>query len=401
MTLVGRASAIIPDPVLAALLPEGRRFDPGALPPRLELDSTAVTRIAIGAENAAGQGAAWAESLRRHAPGVSARSFAVDRGAAFGHEVDLAIPAPVFAWSARWQKRHRRQVLDEATHVLIEGGRPIFAGGIRGDVVDDARRVRRAGAHLAYVWHGSDVRDPDAHAARSAESPFATGAVGPSLHRALRARVDASARLRGAVPAPSLVSTPDLLLDIPDARWLPLVVDVEAWRGDGAPFSRDRRPVVMHAPSRAALKGSAVIDRVLGQLADDGVIDYRRVSGMSHGALPAIVAEVDVVVDQVGLGLYGVLACEAMAAGRVVVGDPSQQVRDVVRNETGFELPISVTSAAELERSIRSMCADPAVARERAAAGPAFVRAVHDGRRAAATLADALGLEPPSSRMDA
>lgn len=401
MSRLGRVTRVVPDRILARLLPAGRRFDPNAVPAPLDLDPAARARLVVGAENSAGQGAAWADSVRRHIPGVSAQSFAVDRGSAFAHAVDVAVPAPVFTWSTTWQRRHRRQLLTEATHVLLEGGRPILAGGMRGDVIDDARRVRRAGAQLAYLWHGSDVRDPDAHAARNAESPFATGAVDASLRRALRARVDASARLRGAVPAPSLVSTPDLLLDIPDARWLPLVVDVDAWRGDGAPFSRDRRPVVMHAPSRAALKGSAVIDRVLGRLADDGVIDYRRVSGVSHSALPAIVAEVDVVVDQVGLGLYGVLACEAMAAGRVVVGDPSEQLRDVVRNETGRELPISVTSAAELERSIRSMCADPAVARERAAAGPAFVRAVHDGRRAAATLADVLGLEPRSSKMDA
>lgn len=401
MTLVGRASAIIPDTVLAALLPEGRRFDPGALPPRLEFDSTAVTRVAIGAENAAGQGAAWAESLRRHAPGVSARSFAVDRGAAFGHEVDLAIPAPVFAWSARWQKRHRRQVLEEATHVLIEGGRPVFAGGIRGDVVDDARRVRRAGRELAFVWHGSDIRDPDAHAARHADSPFATGAITADLYRDLRRRVATSQRLRQSHPAPSFVSTPDLLNDVPEAHWLPLVVDAQAWSTAGAPFSHDGRPVVLHAPSRAALKGSAVIDRVLRNLSDEGLVEYRRVSGVSHAELRTMVTDSDIVVDQLGLGSYGVLACEAMAAGRVVVGDPSEHVRDIVRQETGLELPMLVTNAARLEASMRELCAHPDEARARAAAGPAFVADVHDGRRSSATIMSVCGEGPSSTRMDA
>lgn len=400
MSGLGRVTRVIPDRLLARLLPPGRRFDPNALPPPLDLDRLASARVVIGAENSAGQGSAWAESLRQYGGGVSARSFAVDRGSAFGHTVDVTIPASVFTWSATWQRRHRTQVLTEATHVLMEGGRPIFAGGMRGDVIDDARRVRGAGAHLAYLWHGSDVRDPEAHAARSADSPFATGAVDPALQRALRARVAISGRLRRTVPAPSFVSTPDLMIDVPDAHWLPLVIHVETWISDVAPFSRDRLPVVMHAPSRAALKGSTVIDRVLTQLAEADVIDYRRVFGVTHAELKAIVADVDVVVDQLGLGSYGVLACEAMAAGRVVVGDPSEHVRDVVRRETGCELPINVTSAAELEWCIRSICADPAAARDRGAAGPTFVAEVHDGRRAAATLTSALGLDVPSGKID-
>jgi len=401
VSIAGRLSAAIPDSVLARLLPEGRSFDPGELPEPLEFDLSADHRIVIGAENAAGQGAAWAESLRTHARGVSAQSFAVDRGSPFGHAVDRAIPAPVFAWSSRWQRRHRAHILNQATHVLIEGGRPFFAGGMRGDAVIDARRVGRAGRELAYVWHGSDIRDPDAHAARRAESPFATGAVDDRLRRALRDHVSRSRQLLRAVPAPSFVSTPDLLADLPDGHWLPLVVDTAAWQSQHPPLSRERRPVVVHAPSRAALKGSAVIDAVLERLAADGIVDYVRVAGVSRTELRERVLDADVVIDQLGIGSYGVLACEAMAAGRIVVGDPSEQVRAVVSEATGREVPITVTSSAGLEASIREICTRPDAAVRRAAEGPAFIADVHDGRRAAATIAAVCGLGPASTRMDA
>ncbi|WP_409616100.1 glycosyltransferase [Microcella sp.] len=196
------------------------------------------------------------------------------------------------------------------------------------------------------------------------------------------------------------MSTPDLLLDVPDAHWLPLVVDDVTEPAGYVPFSRDRNPVVLHAPSRAALKGSAVIDHVLSRLADEGVIDYLRVSGLRHREMLKTVADADIIVDQLGLGTYGVLACEAMARGRVVIADPSEFVRAVVRRETGHELPVIDTSPAQLEDTIRSLCANPHPARERAVMGPAFVSHVHDGRRAAATLSTVFELGPTSTRMD-
>ena len=43
-----------------------------------------------------------------------------------------------------------------------------------------------------------------------------------------------------------MVSTPDLLLDLPGAVWLPVVVDTELWR-PGPPVLEREVPVVLHA----------------------------------------------------------------------------------------------------------------------------------------------------------
>ncbi|MEK8228004.1 hypothetical protein NKG05_20815 [Oerskovia sp. M15] len=68
---------------------------------------------------------------------------------------------------------------------------------------------------------------------------------------------------------PVFVSTPDLLLDVPGATWCPVVVEPGTWRTEETPLHR-ARPLVVHAPSRAVIKGTALIEPVLRALHDEG-----------------------------------------------------------------------------------------------------------------------------------
>jgi glycosyltransferase involved in cell wall biosynthesis len=86
------------------------------------------------------------------------------------------------------------------------------------------------------------------------------------------------------------------------------------------------------------------------------------------------------------MGLYGVAACEAMAAGRVVVSYVGEHVRAHVRSSTGFDLPVIEADTTTLAEVLTSLVEDPESARERAARGVEFVRAMHDGRRSAEVL---------------
>ncbi|MGO2739557.1 MAG: glycosyltransferase family 4 protein, partial [Cellulosimicrobium funkei] len=104
----------------------------------------------------------------------------------------------------------------------------------------------------------------------------------------------------------------------------------------------------------------------------------------------------DVVLDQFALGSYGVAACEAMAAGRVVVSHVSDQVRDEVRRSTGTDLPVVQAEAGSLRAVLLRLLDDRDAARDAASRGPELVRRLHDGRAAAAALAPFLGVDPPS-----
>ena len=124
--------------------------------------------------------------------------------------------------------------------------------------------------------------------------------------------------------------------------------------------------------------------------------------------MPAIYGDADIVVDQLALGSYGVAACEAMAAGRIVLGHVSEQVRSAAQEAAGLDLPILEVTPDSIVERIRELLADRESARDTAARGPEFVRTLHDGRRSASVLADflcngdrapALGYRrPPNSR---
>src|SRR5690606_29977100 len=116
-------------------------------------------------------------------------------------------------------------------------------------------------------------------------------------------------RLLGALDAPVFVSTPDLLDDWPDARVLPVAIDVDAWLTD-APLLEREIPLVVHAPSRGAKRGTDLIHDLMVGPHDQGLMDYREFSGVPAVQMPEIIGGADIVLDQFRIGVYGVAAAE-------------------------------------------------------------------------------------------
>ena len=130
--------------------------------------------------------------------------------------------------------------------------------------------------------------------------------------------------------------------------------------------------------------------RVL-RLADRGVIEYRRIEGLPPAEVPAALAEADVVLDHFGIGNYGVLTCQAMAAGRVTVS----HVHERVRSRVPEPLPVVEATPDDVGEVVERLLDDPDAAREQAARGPGFVARLHDGRHSARVLAGFLGVPAP------
>lgn len=378
--VLGRATRLLPDRILAAALPRRYRFDPAALSTPVIPD--APIRLYLGPVNWAGQGWQWARAAER-LPGVGAVSMSYRVGNDLAYPVDLSVPVAGFVFSNSWQRRQLQTVRDHFTHVVVEAERPLFGRVFDQTVEDQVGALLRQGVRVAMLCHGSDIRLPSRHAAASELSPFRDGLweLTPKLER--QARDNAAVLERLGLPI--FVSTPDLLLDVSEARWLPVVVDVDLWATDTMPLAGGR-PVVAHAPSRAIVKGSDLIDPIMSALHEEGLIEYRRIERVPAAEMPDVYRTADIVLDQFRIGSYGVAACEALAAGRVVVSHVTGQVRDYVHSATGEELPIVEATPESLERVIRDIVANPSPYRETAARGVAFVRAVHDGRRSAEAL---------------
>lgn len=364
--------------------PLSERAVTSVLPVKPAPDLDAPARVFVGPANFAGQGTLWARALESNLEGVSARAMAA-RQPTLRFPTDYEVDPRVFS-DVGWSERQERYLAEFYTHVLIEAMRPVtgYRRGVRAS--DEIPALRDDGLDVALIAHGTDVRIPSVHRATTRWSPFTdTWDAVPTVD-VLEQRAQRNVDFMSAFDGPTFVSTPDLLDYVPDARWCPVVVDVDAWATP--PDTPDERdvPLVVHAPSHSQLKGTALVEPRVKALAADGVIAYRRLTGIAPCDMPAEYRQADIVLDQFALGSYGVAACEAMAAGRVVIGHVTSAVRDRVRTATGFALPIVECEADHIDEMLRDLATERGRLREIGRAGVRFVRAVHDGRISAQVL---------------
>ncbi len=349
-------------------------------PPPVDVPESRV-RLFIAPANYAGQAWAWARAAERHFPAVGARNMAPVSG--YGFPADCAVPRTVLA-SHPWQRR-QRAAIEQFTHVIVEAELPILPReGV--SVGQEIGMLRARGIRVATVCHGSDIRLPSEHALRDPWSPFRDGLYPRQSH--LESIVERNLRLLEGLRhegIPAFVSTPDLLIDVPWATWLPVVVDVEEWGGGRTPLER-RVPIVVHAPSSGALKGTDLVEPVLRSLAAEGRIEYRAAVGLDRAGIRELYRNADIVLEQFRLGIYGVATCEALAAGRIVISHVSDQVRSAAATAAGLDLPVIEATGDTLRSALLDVLADPARPREIAAGGSDFVRSLHDGRASAAAL---------------
>lgn len=346
-------------------------------------DATPAPRsvvLGITPANFAGQGWAWARSAERDLPDVTAEVVANPGG--FGFRSDVVLTAELSA-DLDWQLAQAKRVLGGWTHVISESVRPVL-GQLNGSTLSgDMAALRRAGVRVAVVCHGSEIRRPSHHAATYQFSPF-VGDYEGLLE--LRQRAERNRNILHALDIPVFVSTPDLLDDVPHARWLPVVVAEADLAPAKPPFQREV-PVVLHLPSSPRLKGTTTIDAVGQRLADEGLIEYRSLRDVPAASIAELIRDADVVVDHIVIGNYGVLACQAMAAGRLTIG----HIHERVRRRVGRPVPVLEATPETLDAVLRSALADPTTIADLAASGPEFVRNLHDGRMSARVLATFLG----------
>ena len=362
--------------------------------PSRRVPVTAERRLVVGPANYAGQGYEWARSVREHAPGWAARNVHVMpmRG-------PLTFRSDVPLTAAQWADPATRvslavELLADATDVLVEALRPLLAVNDPSESAngwdptrgrEDVEALRATGRRVALLFHGSEVRRPAHHARLTPYSPF---------HRpgneSLTARLaQASERVHEAFAdfdGPILVSTPDLVDHVPNAVWLPGVVGAASFAPIRAAFTGERL-VVAHAPSNSALKGSEWIDPVLQDLDARGLICYRRLRDLPPMMVPSALEHADVVVDQVVMGNPGVLAAQAMAAGRLVVA----HLPEGVRRRMNPRPPVVEATPSTLRHTLLSIVDHPEHYSRLAASGVEFARTHHDGRMSARVLTEALG----------
>jgi glycosyltransferase involved in cell wall biosynthesis len=362
----------------------GRIFDRLAhrLPSELEISppqlAASSIRLLIGPANEAEQGYQWARAFERHIDDVSAMAMMGFDPSGYEVRADLRVPTPVYLRSDGWHDSFE-EYLRSCTHVLYESAIPLLGRKYRTDFEAEARSLAAAGVRVGVLFHGSDLRVPSQHRRDGQWSPFLNAAVPARLFEdRTRLNID---RTR-ALGLPAFVSTPDLLRYLPEAVWCPVVIDPREWQTEREGWRKDP-PVVLHAPSNPLIKGSDMVEPALRRLEAEGIIKYRRVTGVKYEQMRQEYAEADIVLDQFLIGSYGVVACEALSAGCIVIAHVDDEARNAVRSATGLEVPIIEATVESLEQVLRRMAADTSANSELRERGIRFVNEVHDGRYSA------------------
>jgi glycosyltransferase involved in cell wall biosynthesis len=145
-------------------------------------------------------------------------------------------------------------------------------------------------------------------------------------------------------------------------------------------------PVLVHAPSHLAAKGTPFVREAVERLKARGLaFEYVELHGVTHDEALAGYRRADLVVDQLCTGYHGVVAVEAMALAKPVVCYTLPELEPTYPR--GYPLinanPDTVTAVLEewLQR--------PGERHARGLASREYAERVHDHRAVAARLLDA------------
>jgi glycosyltransferase involved in cell wall biosynthesis len=176
----------------------------------------------------------------------------------------------------------------------------------------DLPLVRSLGGRVVFHYHGCDIRNRAHMLATHARATCTE--CDPFCIPARQQRILASARRWADA---ELVSTPDLLESAPAAQHLPVAVALPDY--PRVPV-RDSPRLVVHAPTNRLIKGTRYVENAFRALEPrfPGV-RFVIAERLPWRDLVALLSEADVVVDQLFMGWYGMVAVEAMALGKPVL----------------------------------------------------------------------------------
>lgn len=235
----------------------------------------------------------------------------------------------------------------------------------------DLPLIKARGRRIAYRFTGYDLRLPSRDLAVNPHSPFRYEQQ-PLYDETLVAAYQDY--LREYVDR-FFVQDPEMAQFFPEADIIPRALDLRRWQAVGVETTD--RPLVVHAPTNAAAKGTRFVLAAVERLRDEGLkFDFRLLGGMPHAEARKVYEQADVIVDQLLSGATGVMTLEAWALGKPVVVNLR---RDLFEPFYGMsDLPVANADPTTITDRLRAVIQDYDYRQDLGARGRALVEARHD-----------------------
>jgi glycosyltransferase involved in cell wall biosynthesis len=238
--------------------------------------------------------------------------------------------------------------------------------------------LRGLGKRIFFTFHGSDVRVSGLHRAQNPWIAHYAASQEPDDDRTTKA-----VQVMRTYADGLFVASANNLVYVPDALYLPRVIDLAAW--PACPPRDHDRPVIVHAPTRRTTKGTDLVLAALDDLAAEGLdFEVRLLEGVPHEEVRRTLANADILVDNVIAGSYGIVSLEAMASGMVAVANLSDPIR-----EAHPDAPVVDVDPTTVRDALRRLIGDRDERRRIASLGRPWVSRVHDAEVVAGRLVEA------------
>ena len=169
-----------------------------------------------------------------------------------------------------------------------------------------------------------------------------------------------------------IVGSYDAIRWVPDAHVVPHGIDLRDFRP--APSSNRARPVVVHAPSNRARKGTEHVVAACRELD----VELEIVEGLHHEEARKRYELADIVVDQLNAGWYGVFAIECLALGKPVVTFLNAEAVRRTEHAFGVRVPLVGATRDDLRSRLEPLVASAAERRRIGAESRSYAERVHD-----------------------
>jgi glycosyltransferase involved in cell wall biosynthesis len=174
-----------------------------------------------------------------------------------------------------------------------------------------------------------------------------------------------------------VVGSYDAIRWVPEAEVVPPGIVLSDYAP--SPPSDAARPVVVHAPSNRARKGTEYVIAACERLP----VELELIEGLNHEEARERYRRADIVVDQLNAGWYGIFAIEAMALGKPVVSFLHEEAVARTEEAFGLRVPIVRTTKDTVADALRPLVESPEERRRIGADSRAYVERVHDADRVA------------------
>lgn len=236
----------------------------------------------------------------------------------------------------------------------------------------DLPLIKSRGKRIAYRFTGYDLRLPSWDKEVNQYSPFHYGYehiynedIQKQYLEFLEEYVDQF-----------LVQDPEMAQFAPKGtKIIPRAMELTNW--DFVGVSPTDYPLVVHAPSNKAVKGTRYIMRAVRELQDEGLkFEFKLISGMTNSDAKELYKKSDIVIDQIMIGATGVLTLEAWALGKpCVVFLREDLFKDFYKCN---ELPIVNANPDTIKSQLRDLIKDYEKRKHLSVAGRALVEKFHD-----------------------